>query len=586
VGEKLLNTKQKDIAYSMALLSYSIFALYFFTNIDFTKYERTDYLGMFFYLLLLLLVVIFPMKMNGTKIILIQPITLAIFLQFGFLVEIVITQVTILFFLIFDRARDLERYILNHTMFLFSSVAAACLFFLLGGELTAYPNQNTQINFIPISGYILGSIAMNHILLYVIHTTLFNTPRAFLSRELWWEILPILLIGPFGILVYFLYRELYVPGILYVAAPVVIFSLILQLYSRLNSVQEKLRMMNEIGTKIGKQLHAERVIQECISAIGELVPFDYCVCYLNKDHHLHFLHGVGYSESEGEIINQSSIRVGVGIIGQAALCGKTSMVGYHDDVRSSFPAEMGKVGELFSEHQSLLIVPLILKRKVIGLLVLSDSEGNTYSKEDATVIEMVANHTAIALKNAELYQEAKRNSEIDELTGVHNYRYFENHLFKQLDLAKRENKPLSLVLLDIDYFKQVNDDYGHLAGNRILKSIAELLLEELGDTGLVARYGGEEFTMLLYDTDKQPAFNRAEMIRQRVEATPFEIERDLDGDMGQCEKVKLNITVSVGLATYPVHSGDALNLIRHADRAMYVGAKRKGRNRVAVYDVG
>jgi diguanylate cyclase (GGDEF)-like protein len=586
VGEKLLNTKQKDIAYSIALLSYSIFALYFFTNIDFTKYERTDYLGMFFYLLLLLLVVIFPMKMNGTKIILIQPITLAIFLQFGFLVEIVITQVTILFFLIFDRARDLERYILNHTMFLFSSIAAACLFFLFGGELTAYPNQNTQLNLIPISGYILGSIAMNHILLYVIRTTLFNTPRAFLSRELWWEILPILLIGPFGILVYFLYKELYITGILYVAAPVMIFSLILQLYSRLNSVQEKLRMMNEIGTKIGKQLHAERVIQECVSAIGELVPFDYCICYIKEDYQLQFLHGVGFPESEGEILHLNNLKVGVGIIGQAALYGKTTIIEYHDEEDSYFPKEMGIAADLYSQHQSLLIVPLILKRKVIGILVLSDSEGNTYSKEDATVIEMVANHTAIALKNAELYQEAKRNSEIDELTGVHNYRYFENQLFKQLELAKREHKPLSLVLLDIDYFKQVNDDYGHLAGNSILRSIAELLIEEIGETGLVARYGGEEFTILLYDTDKHLAFNRAEMLRKRIETTPLEIYRGLDGDGGKSDKVKLNITVSLGLATFPLHSEDALSLIRHADRAMYVGAKRKGRNRVAVYDVG
>ena len=167
-------------------------------------------------------------------------------------------------------------------------------------------------------------------------------------------------------------------------------------------------------------------------------------------------------------------------------------------------------------------------------------------------------------------EEAIRLSYIDDLTGIYNHRFFIEQLTMEVERQKRYPSPLSLLMIDIDYFKQYNDTNGHLAGDQALKAIALLIRRGVRHTDIVARYGGEEFSAILINTGKQGAFEIAERVRAKVAETRF-----------PNEKVQPNedLTVSVGVGTFSPPVATLTDLIREADNALY-RAKRAGRNRI------
>jgi diguanylate cyclase (GGDEF)-like protein/PAS domain S-box-containing protein len=161
-------------------------------------------------------------------------------------------------------------------------------------------------------------------------------------------------------------------------------------------------------------------------------------------------------------------------------------------------------------------------------------------------------------------------SYIDDLTGAYNHRFFIEQLTMEVERQKRYPSPLSLLMIDIDYFKQYNDTNGHLAGDEALRAIAILIRRGVRQTDIVARYGGEEFSAILINTGKQGAREIAERVRRNVVETSFPNEKaQPDGD----------VTVSIGVATFSPSSSTLTDLIREADNALY-RAKKAGRNRV------
>ena len=158
----------------------------------------------------------------------------------------------------------------------------------------------------------------------------------------------------------------------------------------------------------------------------------------------------------------------------------------------------------------------------------------------------------------------------DGLTGLYNHHTFYVLLGDELARAQRFNRPLSLLLLDIDHFKRVNDTHGHQAGDAVLKRLSELLGREARAIDRVCRYGGEEFTVILPETDLEAAALIAERLRASVEAQPFDVEAG----------APLRITVSIGVASWPLQGDDADTLVAAADAALYA-AKRSGRNRIS-----
>ena len=212
------------------------------------------------------------------------------------------------------------------------------------------------------------------------------------------------------------------------------------------------------------------------------------------------------------------------------------------------------------------VVPLRGEEADAGLLCLLDApaEGDALAQ-----LAIVAAHAGVALRNAERYRRARDRAFVDDTTDVYNARYLLEALDRDVRRAERYGNELSILFIDLDRFKLVNDNHGHLVGSSVLRQLSRLLTQSVRQVDTVARYGGDEFTILLADTGERGARVIAERIRKWVADYAFE------ADNGST----LRLACSIGLATYPAHGRTREALLDAADKAMY-RAKSEGRNRV------
>jgi diguanylate cyclase (GGDEF)-like protein len=207
----------------------------------------------------------------------------------------------------------------------------------------------------------------------------------------------------------------------------------------------------------------------------------------------------------------------------------------------------------------------------VGLYALNvTAEYTPFEKVDMEACMRLLDAAGLAVSNALLYEKTLGLSKIDGLTGLKNHREFKEAFAAECLRAKRYQRGLGMMMLDVDHFKNYNDTHGHPQGDILLKKLAELIGENLKDTDVVARYGGEEFAVLLFETTKQEAVNVAERLRHMVEWCKFPKEETQPGG---------KITVSVGVSGYPDDGDNMETLLSAADAALY-RAKRAGRNRV------
>jgi len=219
---------------------------------------------------------------------------------------------------------------------------------------------------------------------------------------------------------------------------------------------------------------------------------------------------------------------------------------------------------------------------LVGLIYIGSCSKKSYSGEEIRLFATFSSRIALVLhiiNNLFLFREVKEMAIKDSLTGLYNRRYFEEHLTKELERARRYSSDLSFLILDIDHFKKVNDTYGHLNGDEILKSLAELMNATTRNIDIPVRYGGEEFVIILPETPPNGAMVIAERLRSRVENHPFK----LIGEIAE-EVPEINISISIGLS----HVKDsktitAEELVEQGDRALYQ-AKSQGRNQVVNFD--
>jgi diguanylate cyclase (GGDEF)-like protein len=192
------------------------------------------------------------------------------------------------------------------------------------------------------------------------------------------------------------------------------------------------------------------------------------------------------------------------------------------------------------------------------------------SDNNRVVLQAVASQLIVAVENSRLYKLTKRLAITDELTDLHNYRYLQQRLDEEIGRAKRYEKRLSFLMLDVDNFKDINDVYGHRVGDAVLGEIGKVLQATVREVDVVARYGGEEFSVILPETDASGAFIVAEKIREAISLHRFP---DAEGNR------RIHTTISIGLASYPTHAHDKESLLRAADDALY-HAKTGGKDRV------
>ncbi len=241
-----------------------------------------------------------------------------------------------------------------------------------------------------------------------------------------------------------------------------------------------------------------------------------------------------------------------------------------EEVKKDFRFDLDKLKlDALRPFASLISAPLISDHRFLGILRLDHPESGFYSQDDLRFLVTICDLGAVALENGELFKRTQDLAIHDELTSLYTKGYFLERLREECLRCMRQNHALSLLMIDIDYFKNYNDKFGHTAGDIVLKTLSSNIVEALKDlNALVSRFGGEEFCVVIPAVDKKKAHNIAGELRSKIEKTKIILRRQETG-----------VTISIGVAAFIDDAKDEDELILKADRAMYE-AKQKGRNRV------
>ncbi len=223
---------------------------------------------------------------------------------------------------------------------------------------------------------------------------------------------------------------------------------------------------------------------------------------------------------------------------------------------------------LFQQSASRLSIPLISFGQTLGVLSLHSSQLNAFRESELQPLESVADICANSIQNAHYVERVKQLAYLDGLTGIFNRRFFELRILEEMERARRYGSGMAVIMADIDQFKKLNDEFGHLLGDEVLRQVSSLFHQQLRKIDVVCRYGGEEFAILLTQTNPQQAVAIAEKLRRLVESYQF-------------PGVPRTVTISAGVAAFPSEGTGRDELVRAADNGLYA-AKQAGRNRVCV----
>jgi diguanylate cyclase (GGDEF)-like protein len=235
--------------------------------------------------------------------------------------------------------------------------------------------------------------------------------------------------------------------------------------------------------------------------------------------------------------------------------------------------------DIFKKMEVELVVPLHCQGKVNGILCLKKKEegfGTKYTEDEKQLMGIMAGFASVAIENARLFKRATH----DIKTGLYNHGYFQNRLLEEIDRSDRFQTDLTVMIIDLDHFKSINDTYGHIVGDEVLIKVGQIIRSHIRGFDIPARFGGEEFTIILPETSSTDAVHVAERLRKNIENCRFSAPRD-----SSREPVSFRVTASIGVASYALESSEMTDdmLIDNADQALYY-AKEHGRNQSVIFE--
>lgn len=331
---------------------------------------------------------------------------------------------------------------------------------------------------------------------------------------------------------------------------------------------QDLLAFNEISSLISREIDLRPMLSKFLTKITELDIFSFerkGGVLLLEDGHLELVSSLGHSDEFLE--SHRDLKLGQCLCGRAAVSGDVLV---EEDCEIDHRHEIRYPGMKPHGH---VIVPLKAADRPVGVLYLYTPVEARIQERHIRLLESIGSLLGVAIANARLFEETKRLSLHDPLTGFANRNLMTLALTRSFAIARRTGRPISLVMLDLDYFKNYNDTYGHASGDRLLQDVSQLISREIREVDLGVRYGGEEFLLILTDTDLEQAIDVAERLRKSVEAKEFYSEKS---------EQPTHITVSLGVAAYDGTINNKDILVARADTSLY-RAKGNGRNRVEAW---
>jgi len=335
---------------------------------------------------------------------------------------------------------------------------------------------------------------------------------------------------------------------------------------KLNERMIELYILYQLTRQLSLSLNLNELFERAMTLIQEVLHLDeYSIMLLSEETGLLEIRASrGLSD---EIVARGRVKPGQGLSGKVAALGQPVLVAdlSNSDTYIYYPGSGRHKG-------SYLGIPLLARDgRVLGVLNFHNPEPASFGEKDLKLYQAAAEQVSVSLDNALTYQITKELTNRDELTKLYNRRYFFERLEKEVERARRYQRRLSLLMIDIDHFKNYNDTFGHLHGDEVLRQLAQTLDKNLRKVDVIARYGGEEFLALLPETDKRNAKRVGEKLRKAVEKNDFHSK--------QSELGPGKVTITIGISAFPTDCQDAYELLDLADKAMYYG-KVQGRNRV------
>jgi diguanylate cyclase (GGDEF)-like protein len=328
-----------------------------------------------------------------------------------------------------------------------------------------------------------------------------------------------------------------------------------RVYPQIHRSYTTLKVLNEESSKLLSSLNVDVIVQNLIDGAYKIAPSG-IVFFMTKGKEFEMVHSIGLPTHGKKIFSLKHTVLDMVV--------KNKEPFYLSDVRNYrspiMPFKTVNVSSVF-------VLPMFYEKDIMGILVLLSEEINALSPYQIELLEVLGNQASTSIANAKFHEEIERLAITDGLTGLFNHRHFQERLSQEFNRLGRFSEPISLLIIDIDHFKEINDTYGHPAGDTVLKDVVNIVRKTIRNIDIPARYGGEEFAVILLGTDARGAMNMAERLRKAVMNTTFSAGKNI-----------FKVTVSIGISTYPHGIRRKEELIERADKALY-HAKRTGRNR-------
>lgn len=327
-----------------------------------------------------------------------------------------------------------------------------------------------------------------------------------------------------------------------------------RVYPQIYRSYTTLKVLNEESSKLLTSLDVDIIVQSLIEGAYKIAASE-IVFFIAKGKEFEILHQIGLPPQEKKGFNLKGTLLDIVV--------KNKEPFYLSDVRNYrapiMPFKTDNVGSVFA-------LPMLYEKDLLGILTFLSEKTNALNPYQIELLEVLGNQASTSIANARFHAEIERLAITDGLTGLFNHRHFQERLSQEFSRLERFSEPLSILILDLDYFKEINDTYGHPVGDSVLKGVADVIKRTIRNIDIPARYGGEEFAVILLGTGAHGALNMAERLRKAVMNRTF-----------SAENKTFKVTISIGISTCPNDGKRKEELIEKADKALYQ-AKKSGRN--------